>query len=102
MAAQQAPRVVLEPAERRAGLFLAALAAIAFVAIGVIDERAWAFLGVLLAAAFAAVVVRGNRPATALTSFIMAFGPWGAFFVFGAFYLGFGLWLLMRARRGPD
>ena len=102
MAAQQAPRVILEPAERRAGLVLAALAALGFVVIGIVDTGPWAFVGLIIAAAFGLVVTRGNRPAAALTSFFVAFGPWGAFLVFGAIYLGFGLWLLLRARRAAD
>ena len=68
---------------------------LAFVAIG----TSWAVVGVAFALAMAAAALRSTRPITAITALLVAFGPWGSFFVFGAVYLGFGFWLLMRARR---
>ena len=96
MAAEQAPAgLALEPSERRAGLVLAVIAAVAFIAIG----TSWAVLGVAFAVAMLTASLRSTRPVTALTALLVAFGPWSFFFVFGAVYIAFGFLLLMRARR---
>ena len=105
MAAEPTARgVALDPTERRVGLALAGLAAVAFVVIALADGApARLVLGIPAAIVLGVAVERWGRKVAAAISVIVAVGPWWGFFlIFGSLYLAFAFWLLMRGRRASD
>jgi hypothetical protein len=66
------------------------------------DWPAGLVIGLVMAGAIAVAATRRHRIATAIASFVTAFGPWGFFYVIGAAYLILAFLLIRAGRQVAD
>lgn len=88
--------------ERVVALVLAGAAAVGFTGLLGFDAPVLLAIGLAMTAGLGAAAWRRSRIGTAFLAFVTAFGPWGFFYVFGAFYLGLAFWLVARAKPPAD
>lgn len=89
----------LTRAQQRIGLGLAAFATALFAAGA---TPVLVAIGLAMTIALAVSAWRRHRVATAVFAFITTFGPWNYFYVFGAAYAIYSLWLLSGATSKAD
>ena len=86
----------LDRNQQRVGYAGAALAAVAFVVLG-LDQPVFLAVGLALAALLAFFVWRGSSLPAAAAAVGVSFGPWGRLFFVGSAFIAYGLWLYFTA-----
>lgn len=104
MDAPARPVARLTPEQERLAKLGAAVAALVFVGLWAPDypktaAMAASAIGLVMAALLYLAARRGTVVLTALTAFVVSFGPWGAAWMLGAPYIAWSGMLLYRASK---